>query len=293
MAEKLVIGCGYLGGRVAQLWRRRGYTVSALTRSEQRAEPLRRAGLRPLVGDITRPGTLPELPPAESVLLAVGYDRRGGQPVREVFVDGLRHVLSRLHAATERLLYISSTGVYGQTDGQWVDEDSACRPVSEGGRACLEAEHLLRDSPFAARCVVLRMAGLYGPGRVPRRGDLEAGRDLALPRDGHLNLVHVEDAARVVVAADERAVPPCCLVVSDGHPVTRREYFAEMARLLNAAPPRFIAPRADLPAAARAQSDKRVRNDRMLAQLGLQLAYPTVREGLSAILAVAGPVRET
>jgi nucleoside-diphosphate-sugar epimerase len=107
---------------------------------------------------------------------------------------------------------------------------------------------------------------------------------------GHLNLIHVDDAAAVVVAAAN--VPESALnrkrrvyCVSDSCPVERGEYYREVARLINAAPPTFVTPDLNSPRAARAEADRRVKNSRMLAELGVKLAYPDYRSGLAAILA--------
>jgi nucleoside-diphosphate-sugar epimerase len=100
-----------------------------------------------------------------------------------------------------------------------------------------------------------------------------------------LNLIHVDDAANVVLAAEERARPPRTYLVSDGQPVLRRQYYEMLAQLLGAPPPQFIAPAADSPAAERAASDKRISNQRMIEELGVQLAFPSYREGLAAIVA--------
>lgn len=289
--SKLIVGCGYLGMRVARLWREAGEEVFALTRSTDRAQVFRLAGLTPHVADVTIPHTLAALPAVETVLYAVGYDRRSGPSMREVYVDGLRNVLDALPPVVQRILYISSTSVYAQTDGQWVDETSDCQPLRDSGRTCLEAEQTLLGSRLSERAIVLRLAGIYGPGRIPRRDALIAGEPIAAPERGFLNLIHVEDAVRIVWAA-ERVSPPRLYTVSDGHPPHRGEYYAELARLLGAPPPRFIAPPADSPAALRAESDKRISNRRLLAELGETLQYPTYREGLSAIVASSKSVAD-
>ena len=187
--------------------------------------------------------------------------------------------------SVNRFLYISSTGVYGKVIGSEVDEHSACEPSREGGKACLASEHLLQDSRFASQAVILRLAGLYGPGRIPRAADLLAGRPIDAPADGWLNLIHVDDAARIVVLAEERVSPPRTFVVSDAQPVPRADYYAELARLLNVPPPQFTAPPVDSPAAQRAASNKRINSARMFAELQPQLLYPNYRAGLAAIVA--------
>jgi len=281
---KLIFGCGYLGCRVAQLWQAEGETVYAVTRSKERANQLAAEGIRSIVGDITA-GHLPALPDdITAVLFAVGHDRQSAGSIHDVFVGGLRMAIESLPQSVERFLYISSTGVYGQASGEEVDENSPCEPTREGGKASLAAEKLLESSQLASKAIVLRMAGLYGPGRIPRSADLLAGRPIDAPAEGWLNLIHVDDAAQIVLLAKERAMPPKTFVVSDGMPVQRAEYHSELARLLNAPPPRFIEPPADSPAAQRAASDKRINPRRMFNELRPHFLYSNYRAGLAAIV---------
>jgi nucleoside-diphosphate-sugar epimerase len=189
-----------------------------------------------------------------------------------------------LPSDTGKFIYVSSTGVYGQSHGETVDEDSPCEPTREGGRACLAAEAVLSGDRLGQRAIVLRVAGLYGPGRIPNAAEIRSGRPLAVPASGYLNLIHVDDAATIVLAAAETAYLPRTFLVSDGQPVERRAYYAELARLLGVAAPEFISPPADDPAAIRATSDKRVSNARMISELAVRLAFPSYREGLAAVL---------
>jgi nucleoside-diphosphate-sugar epimerase len=282
---KLIFGCGYLGERVARKWRDAGHEVWAITRRPSRARELAELGIRPLVRNLSDPIRLPDEDHVETVLFAVGYDRSAGQTVHEVFVQGLQNALSALPASVRCFLYISSTGVYGQNAGEWVDEDSPCGPRRAGGRACLAAEQLLQSHPFAARVVILRMAGLYGPGRIPKLEAVRAGAALPAARSGFLNLIHVDDAAEVVLAAEAKARPPCCYVVSDGCPVSRHDFYREVGRLLSAPPLRFEEPHSDSSAGQRAASSKRVRATRMKRDLQVSLRFPSYREGLQAIVA--------
>jgi nucleoside-diphosphate-sugar epimerase len=282
---KLIFGCGYLGHRVADRWLAAGETVYVVTRSAARAAEFRQQGLRPIVADVARGTGLAQLPVADTVLFAVGYDRTAGASIHAVYVDGLANVLAALPPETGRIIYISSTGVYGQTAGERVDETSECHPLREGGRACLAAEIILAAHALGARAITLRLAGLYGPGRIPSRKQLLAGEPLAAPADGYLNLIHVDDAASVVLAAERLAPLPRLYVVSDGHPVERRVYYQELARLLGASSPRFAPPAPDSPALARSASDKQIDNARMRGELAVRLAYPSYREGLAAIVA--------
>src|SRR5207247_9149681 len=138
------------------------------------------------------PGSLPSLPAAGSVFYGVGLDRNAGRSMREVYVEGLANVLPAL-PGVERFLYVSSTGVYGQCRGEEVDETAATEPAEESGRVVLEAESLLRSRLPTA--VVLRFAGIYGPGRLLRQQAILAGQPVVAHGARWLNLIHVGDVA--------------------------------------------------------------------------------------------------
>ncbi len=284
MAKKLIFGCGYLGLRVAKLWRQAGDTVYVVTRRADRAEELGNGGLVPLIADICQLDSLRDLPRVETVLFAVGYDRSSPQSIGQVYVGGLSNTLLALSPSIEKFIYTSSTGVYGQSDGGWVDENALCQPTRPGGVACIEAERALLAHPLGRCAVILRLAGIYGPGRIPRVKQLRAGQAIAAPSEGYLNLIHVDDAARVVLAAEARASGGTIYCVSDGQPVLRREYYEQLACLTGSPPPTFAPPSPDSPASQRAGSSKRVRNQRLLSQLQVRLDYPSYREGLAAIV---------
>jgi nucleoside-diphosphate-sugar epimerase len=287
---KLIFGCGYLGQRVAARWRSAGHDVAVVTRSHERAERLQRDGYTALVADVTRPETLVNLPGAETVLFAVGFDGASGAPgqtIEAVYAGGLQNVLAALPSGVGRLIYISTTGVYGPAGGEWVDEATPPDPRRDGGRASLAAEQALAAHTLGARSVILRLAGIYGPNRVPFIHELRAGQPIPAVAHGYLNLIHVDDAADIVVASD--AVPPFedgprIYCVSDGQPVDRGAFYSEVARQIGVPPPRFVEPDPNSPRTARAESNRRVRNDCMLAELHVTLAYPDYRAGLGAIL---------
>jgi nucleoside-diphosphate-sugar epimerase len=285
---KLVFGCGYLGERVARQWRKAGHDVYAVTRREARARELAELGICPVIGDVTESIRLPRITSLETVLFAVARDRLADKTLREVYVQGLQNALRALPDSLPRFLYISSTGVYGQRAGEWVDEDAPCEPCREGGIACLAAERLLASDRLGSRATVLRLGGLYGPGRIPQLPALRAGKTLAVAGSGYLNLLHIDDAVRIVLAAEQHAQPPCCYVVADGHPVQRRDFYCEAARLLGLAAPRFEEPAAGSSAAARAASSKRLVTARMQRDLLSDLLYPSYREGLRSIVSEQG-----
>src|SRR5687767_7961976 len=120
MPTHLILGCGYLGRVVARHWLSEHKRVTALTRS--RADDFRSIGIEPIIGDVTDPAS-PRLPTADTVLYAIGLDRSSGKPMRDVYVGGLSNVIDAL-PVPRQFVYVSSTSVYGQAGGEWVDEDS-------------------------------------------------------------------------------------------------------------------------------------------------------------------------
>jgi nucleoside-diphosphate-sugar epimerase len=290
---KLVFGCGYLGRRVARLWRQQGDEVLAVTRSADKGALLSGEGIRPIVGDLGGAAALElgRLPKIQTVLFAIGNDRCSEVAIEQVYAGGLARALEAIPATVKRFIYIRSTGVYGESAAEWVDEETPCRPTRAGGKACLAAEQLLQQSRMGQRSIVLRLAGLYGPNRIPRSHAVVEGEPIDAPDSGFLNLIHVDDAAAIVLLAEEKGPLPRTYVVSDGRPVLRSEYYAELARLLGAPPPRYMPADPSSPAARRAASDKRVNNGRMLRELSPALRYPSYREGLAAIVAERGAGR--
>ena len=276
--DALIFGCGYLGKRVARLWQAQGQSVWATTRG--RAAELRPLGIESIVCDLLTGAGLESLPHVAVVAYCVGFDRSPGATMRDVYVRGLENVLDRL-PSPNRFVYVSSTGVYGQSQGEEVDESAPTEPAEESGRVVLEAEGVLRRRLPDA--VVLRFAGIYGPGRMIRRQTIEAGEPLVGDPEKWLNLIHVEDGAAAVVAATERGRPGVVYNVCDDHPVRRGEFYAEMARLLGAPAPRFVPPQpGNAPPHERA--NRRILNRRLRGELGLELHYPSFVEGLRAAL---------
>ena len=284
MTSGLIIGCGYLGGRVAAHWRETIREVFALTRSTKTATQFSQHGWNPIIGDITKPESIVPFPEVDTVLLSVGFDRRAGYDIHTAFVGGIKNAIAKLPSTISRLIYISSTGVYSQSNGEWVDEESICEPQRPGGVACLEAERFLQQSEFSDRLVILRLAGIYGPERIPRIASIQKGEPITSPRHGYINLIHVDDAVQAVVAASQYEGMPAMFVIGDDEPVIRSDYFGFVAEKLNAPPVSFTEPEADSHVVSRAMADKRIRNSRMRMELGIDLKYPTYREGITAIL---------
>ncbi|TWT73127.1 SDR family oxidoreductase [Allorhodopirellula solitaria] len=297
----LVVGCGYLGVRVGEQARARGWTVSATTRN--RLQTLAQQDFFPLSFDWNDTRDLGTIDRAirehdiDRVLISVSYDRNSRVGRFDSQVGGLARLLQQIRVTSEQtgratpdICYISTTGVYHQTGGEWVDEYSTTRPQRDGGRAHLIAEAKLRSCLGERPWTILRLSGIYGPGRVPRAADVRAGRPIASPPQGHLNLIHVDDAASAVIAAlswgdrDDAARRERLYVASDDRPIMRRQFYEEIARQTRSAAPTFLPAAGDGPSRYRSETDKQIWNHRCKRDLVAQWEYPTFVEGLRAIL---------
>lgn len=284
---RLIVGCGYLGERVARRWLGRGDRVVAVTRSPARADVLEAAGIEPLILDVTaeRPGWerlfSERGPGVATIFWAVGFDRSAGASYHAVHVAGLGKLLAAAvgSGSRPRVIFSSSTGVWGDERGGIVSEATPPDPSREAGRVLVAAEQLLANHP-AGPGTALRFAGLYGPGRLPRLADLRAGRPIATDPDSWLNLVHVDDAAQVVAAVADAPAPRQLYVVSDGTPVRRRDWYGRLAELAAAPPPTW-----DDSAPRSRGGDKRVDSSLVWADLGISPVWPDALAALPQLVA--------
>ncbi len=285
--HRLIIGCGYLGERAAALWRAGGDEVTVLTRSAERAVAFERQGMRAVLGDVMAPESLAGLPAAETCLYAVGFDRRGAHDKRAVSVEGLRNALKVLQRRVPRLVFVSSTSVYGQDGGEIVNEDSPCAPTAENGRVCLDSERVVRefypDSSADRSAVIVRLAGIYGPGRLIGRVDqLRAGRPLSGHPQAWLNLVHVDDAAQGAVQIADRTDLTGTWLLSDERPLRRQEFYKALAQAAGAPAPTFDG-------TGELGLNKRCDSARLRARLGLRLVHPEALAELGSLVQAFDP----
>ena len=288
----LIVGCGYLGRRVALLWQNAGNRVAAVTRNAEKAAELQRASIEPVLWDIGSLDVGPSLPATDVVLWSVGLDRTSASTRRDVWINGLQRVLDRIKtaAAPPLFVYCSSTSVYGDHGGDTVDELSDCQPQTESGACCLEAEQLVRTygEVTGQRTVILRLAGLYGPDRLLRRLDeLRQAVPIAADPDAWLNLVHVNDAAAIATHVCLAHEPPPLLNVVSSVPVTRRQYYSTLAKLTNSPTPVFeesglhVSP---VSTVRRGSSGNRRVTSRVLNDLGIPTQFDDTERGLKAAL---------
>ncbi len=302
-----VFGLGYSARAVVRRMRPQLDAVSGTTRDAEKLSEIEALGVTPLLFDgagtnaaahfIFPPsptvpgkggGKAKSLFDANHILVSIPPDENG-DPV-------LRHFREELAAAKPKaLVYLSTVGVYGDHGGAWVDEASECRPVSKRARLRVAAEEEWRRFGEATGIpvAILRLAGIYGPGRGPFK-KIRAGTARRIVKPGQVfNRIHVGDIAQIVEAAFERRASGIFNGVDD-EPAPPEDVLLYASELLGAPPPPEVAfEAAELSPMARSfyGESKRVRNDRIKRELGVALAYPTYREGLKAVLAASEPIR--
>lgn len=276
--KRLIFGCGYVGKRAGQAWADAGDTVFGVTRKKSRFAELESIGIRPILGDVTNPASLADIPLAETVLVAIGMDRSTYSDIRQVYVEGLSHILDSLPSKTGHLIYISSTGVYGDFGGDWVDEQSKTEPQRDGGRACLAAEQLILGSQFSDCYTILRFAGIYGKLRIPMRSAIAEKDWSRLSAEGHLNLIHVDDGVGVIRQVAKQKTLGQTFLVGDGNPTLRKDYYETVATFLGTGPIDWSVQNPS--GNPRSRSDKRVSNAKLRDQINHVLQYPDYRIGL-------------
>lgn len=281
-----VLGCGDVGTLLGRRLLDDAHHVVGVRRSTEGLAAVEAAGLEAVRADVTDPEALAAVPDADAVVFAASAGGRDAAAARAVYVDGLSTVVDHFGARPDppdRLVYTSSTGVYGDHGGAWVDEETPLDPGDDRTAALLDAERVvLEDAPAVGiDPTVARFGGIYGPDRFRLERYLEG----PVPT-GYLNLVHREDAAGILRFLLERDLARGEVVVGvDDEPVARPELSAWLAEQLGRDPPAVREPSAGTDS-ERARADKRCSNGK-LRSLGYEFAYPTYRDGLQEVLAAA------
>jgi len=282
----VVFGAGYVGSALARAAAAKGARVWALTRNAAKAAALAADGIETVVADLASSDWHARLPPeAPYVVNCVSSGGGGPEGYRRSYVDGLRSILSwagggRTHGT---LVYTGSTSVYPQDGGVRVGEAASTGPAEGTAAVLLEAEALARTWP--GRAIILRLAGIYGPGRHHLLDQLRS-RSGALPGVGdyRLNLIHRDDIVEAIVRAltAPAAVEGGIFNVADEGAASKAEIVAWLASRLALEMPGF----SGLPASGRRRvtPDRIIANDRLKSVLGWRPQYPTYREGYEAIL---------
>ena len=284
----LIVGCGYVGLPLGAELVRQGHEVWGLRRTRTAEAELISAGITPVICDITQAETLSCLPTKlDWVVLCASASGGGADEYRRVYLDGTRNLLAALaNEPPKTWVYTSSTGVYGQTDGSTVDESSPTTPDTETAQVLVEAEQVLLDATREdqARAVLLRVAGICGPGRgYWLKQYLRGEARLEGKGERLLNMIHREDLIGVIIAALERAAPGQVYNAADNEPVTQRACFQWLSERLKRDFPPSMPEESGQPR-RRGATHKRVSNRKLRAELGYNFKFPTFREGFEAEL---------
>lgn len=279
----LIIGCGYAGLRLGAELKKLGHMVFGLRRSVPSADGLAQ-GMEWLRADISKPEDLAAVPNNfDWIVNTVSSSHGGAAEYRNAYLTGTRNVLNWLSGAgVKKYVYTSSTSVYGQTGGEIVKETSAAEPASETAKILLETEGLLLAAAREKQCpaVILRVAGIYGPDRgFLLQQYLKNEARIIGKGERHLNMIHVDDLAGVIIAALRAGRPGEIYNVTDDEPVAEIHFFRWLSETLGKWMPPF-APEEGV--RKRALTDKRIQNRKLKMELGCQLKYPTFRQGYTA-----------
>lgn len=284
----LIIGCGDIGVRVARLEQARGRSVAGLARNQAGDGRLREFGIAPVSGDLDDVDSLRKLPTAAALLYYFAPPPGGGPWDTRMrnfcaAVDGER--------APAKVIYVSTSGVYGDCGGAWVDEETPVNPQTSRAKRRLDAETMVSEwgQRLGVAVVILRVTGIYGPGRLPLARLQQGHPVLCETESPPTNRIHADDLATVCLAAAERAADGEIFNVSDGQPGTMTQYFNAAADLLGL--PRL--PQVPMAAARQVMTPmmlsylteiRRMDNRRMRERLGVTLRYPDLTSGLKDVI---------
>ncbi|WP_456375759.1 SDR family oxidoreductase [Thiolapillus sp.] len=281
--NSLIAGCGYVGRRLAAALAENA--PWGLVNRSSSLRDLEQLGIRGLRCDLKRKMDIRLPTKAAAVWYLVPPPRVGTEDVH------LRHFLHALPESGQprRIVLISTTGVYGDCRGQWVDESHAVAPVAERAQRRLDGEEQLRrwGEQTGGEWVILRVAGIYGPGKLPLKR-LREGQPMVAEKDAPwTNRIHVDDLVQVCLAAMARGANHAIYNVADGQPGNMADYFNRVADMAGLPRPPVIDPGAageNLSAGMRSYlaESRRIDNGRMLRELGVTLRYPDLDSGLRA-----------
>ncbi|KAA0891270.1 SDR family oxidoreductase [Oryzomonas rubra] len=291
MKKLFIIGCGYIGRRVARLARDAGYGTTCLVRSAEHGEALEQSGFGTMVATLDDPAgiRLPDATAGGVVLYCVPPPGGG------LFDTRARNFCATLAASPPaKIVYLGATSVYSETNGGVVTESSPTAPASAMGKRRLDAEATFRafGAAHGTAVVILRISGIYGPGRLPLMQISQGQPLLKEEESGPSNRIHADDLAQVCLAAVEKGENGAIFNVSDGHPTSMTSYFNAAADALGM--PRQ--PQVTLDEARQVMSplmfsyvseSRVVDNSLLLKKLGVRLRYPTMDQGLVASVEAA------
>ena len=286
--DVLIVGCGDIGLRVARILQTSSCEVTGLTRAAKGAERLRRARVEPVIGDLDDAESLAELPTGGKLVFYLAPPPGGGP------VDGrMRNFCAAVggEKVPGKVVYMSTSGVYGDCGGARVTEETPVNPQTSRAQRRVDAEMTLLEWGRANKVpvVILRVTGIYGPGRLPL-ARLQQGHPVLNEKESPpTNRIHADDLAAVCVAAAEKAADGEIFNVSDGQSGTMTGYFNAIADLLELPRPQQVsmaeANQVMTPMMlSYLKESRRMDNRKMIEQLGVVLQYPDLESGLKNII---------
>jgi len=268
----VLAGCGFLGETAADFFSSAGWDVLGICGTGESETRLAAKPWPVQVTDLKRPFRIdPPWRGADALVFCASSGRGGADAYREIYLDGLLNAVVGI--LPRRTLFTGSTSVYAQTDGSWVTEESETRPNRETGKILLDAEGVA----LSTGGYVLRLSGLYGPGRSVLLRNYLSGEALIDRGDGRwINQIHRDDAARAIVHLLEGRAEPGIYNVTDDTPATQRDVYGWMAEFFNRPLPPEGEPDPDR---KRGWTSKRVSNTR-LRSTGWEPSFPSYRDAL-------------
>ena len=278
----LIIGCGYVGEVLGQRLIALGHDVTGIRRSSEHNVRLARLGIRPINLDITLETEFKKKldDKYDRIVLAASSSQGGKEAYKKVYGLGSKHVAQWLKTASaQSVVLISSTGVYGQTNGEWVSENDADTSQNITTNILLEAEQNILDAGPAV--AILRSSGIYGPGRGHLFQQFMNGT-ASIEGDGKrfLNMVHLDDLVESTILALEPVMQRGIYNITDDEPVTQLNFFKWLSDTTGRPMPPFV-PEPNPSTRKRRITNKRVSNKLIKKTFGVSHNYPTFREGLT------------
>jgi len=284
--KALIAGCGYVGIPLGSELIKAGHEVFAFNRTNALQAEIEKAGIHFFSADVSDRSSLDKLPvPFDWIVDMVSAGGGGPVEYRQAYLNGVRNLVDWLKdAPPKKFVFTSSTAVYGQDDGSQVKEESPTDPATETGRILVETERALMEAFQTLKfpSIVLRVAGIYGPDRgywlsqflknvafIEGRGDRSS------------NMIHRDDLIQTIISALKSGRPGQVYNVVDDEPVTQLHLYRWLSDATGKPMPPYATAEQST-SRSRNTTNKRVLNRRLKMELGIQLKYPTFRQGLTA-----------